>query len=134
MIQLQTTGRHFELDDKILAYVHDKLGKLDKFLPRNSRDGVSGAVVLELDESLTKDNRCICEVIIEVKGERMVAKEATVNMYAAIDICEQKVKSQILNYKSKHDPGKNRRQRLFGKMVGRDPVTTAKVEPSEDQN
>ena len=123
MIQLQTTGRHFELDEKILAYVDKKLGKLDKYLPRNTRDGLSGTVVLEYDESLTQDTQCICEVQIEVKGERMYAKESTMNMYAAIDICEQKLKNQVLTYKSKHDPARNRRRRLFGKMLGRDPLT-----------
>jgi ribosomal subunit interface protein len=124
MIQLQTTGRHHELDDKILQYVNDKLAKLDKYLPRHSREGASGTVVLELDESHTQDSRCICEVQIEVKGERMHAREATLNMYAAIDICEQKLKSQILTYKSKHEPARNRRQRLWNKLAGREPVTT----------
>src|SRR3954453_9916373 len=110
MIRLQTTGRHFELDDKILAYVDQKLGKLDKYLPRPARNGLAGAVVLEFDESLTQDTQCICEAQIEVKGERMFARESTMNMYAAIDICEQKLKNQVLTYKSKHEPARNRRQ------------------------
>lgn len=129
MIQLQTTGRHYEFDAKILAYIDQKLGKLDRYLPRSARNGLVGEVLLELDESLASDGRCICEVKFEVKGEHMQAKEATVNMYAAIDICEQKLKSQILRYKSKHQPAKNRRQRLVAKMLGRDPITP---EPSSD--
>jgi ribosomal subunit interface protein len=124
MIQLQTTGRHYDLDPKILKYVDDKLGKLDRYLPRRVRDGLAGRVVLELDESLTQDQHCICEVHFEVKGEQMQAREATLNMYAAIDICEQKLKSQILTYKSKHEPARNRRQRLWNKVVGRELTTT----------
>ena len=119
MIQLQTTGRHYELDDKIMRYVDDKLGKLDKYLPRHARAGVSGTVVLEFDESHTQDQRCVCEVQFEVKGERLHACEATLNMYAAIDICEQKLKSQVLTYKSKHEPARNRRQRLWNRLAGR---------------
>lgn len=118
MIQLQTTGRHFELDPKILKYVDDKLAKLDKYLPRRSRDGLAGHVILELDESLSQDQRCTCEVHFEVKGERLQARESTLNMYAAIDICEQKLKSQILTYKSKHEPARNRRQRLWNRIAG----------------
>ena len=118
MIQLQTTGRHYDLDDKILQYVDDKLGKLDKYLPRAVRGGLAGQVVLELDESHTQDQRCICEVQFEVKGELVQAREATLNMYAAIDICEQKLKSQILTYKSKHEPARNRRQRLWKRLRG----------------
>lgn len=123
MIHLQTTGRHYDLDPKILKYVDDKLGKLDRYLPRRVRDGLAGRVVLELDESLTQDQRCICEVHFEVKGEQLQAREATLNMYAAIDICEQKLKSQVLTYKSKHEPARNRRQRLWNRVVGRELAT-----------
>ncbi len=123
MIVLQTTGRHYDLDTGILAYVEKKIGRLDKYLPRGVRDGVSGSVVLEQDDSHTQDSRYICEVTLEVKAERMHANEATLNMYAAIDVCEQKLKSQILTYKNKHVPAKNRRQRLWAKMLGRDPFT-----------
>lgn len=119
MIKLQTTGRHFELDAKIMEYIDKKLAGLDKYLPARAKEA-AGTVVLELDESHTTDSQCICEVDIEVRGEHMHAKEETVNMYAAIDICEQKIKNQIMRYKSKHEPGKNRRQRLFAKMMGRD--------------
>ena len=124
MITLQTTGRHYELDTKIVAYTHKKLGGLDKYLPKRSRDGVQGKVILEFDEAHVQSQQCICEVTIEVKGERLHAKEATINMYAAIDICEQKLKSQVLTYKSKHDPARNRRQRLWNKMRGITPEQT----------
>lgn len=120
MIKLQTTGRHYDLDPKIMQYIDDKLAKLDKYLPRHHRADASGTVMLELDESHTQDSRCVCEVQMEVKGERMHAREATLNMYAAIDICEQKLKNQILTYKSKHEPARNRRQRLWNKLAGRE--------------
>ncbi|HSX41199.1 MAG TPA: ribosome-associated translation inhibitor RaiA [Candidatus Saccharimonadales bacterium] len=123
MIKLQTTGRHFELDAKIMEYIEKKIGNLDKFLPRGTGE-VSGSVILELDESHTADSQCISEIEIDVKGERMHAREETVNMYAAIDICEQKLKAQILRYKSKHEPAKNRRRKLFAKMLGREPIIT----------
>jgi ribosomal subunit interface protein len=129
MIQLQTTGRHFELDAKIEDYIEQKLGRLDRYLPRKTRDGLSGAVVLEAHESLPQAERCQCEVKIEYRGERLYASESTVNMYAAIDICEQKLKSQILTYKSKHEPAKNRRQRLIAKVLGRAPEPS---DPAEE--
>ncbi len=116
MITLATTGRHFELDDKITKYLDQKIGRLDKYLPRNHRDGLQGKVVLELDKSGREDNQCVCEIMFEVKGEQMQAREATVNMYAAIDICEQKLKSQVLRYKSKHEPSNYRGRKLFAKL------------------
>ncbi|HUC87335.1 MAG TPA: ribosome-associated translation inhibitor RaiA [Candidatus Saccharimonadales bacterium] len=123
MIKLQITGRHYDLDEKIVAYVEKKLGGLDKYLPRNTRIGLSGKAILELDESHNQDQQCICEAHFEVKGERLHARDAAINMYAAIDICEQKLKSQVLTYKSKHQPAKNRRQQLLTKVFVRDPFS-----------
>ena len=133
MISLQVTGRHFELDDKIHDYVERKIGKLDKYLPRNHQ-AIMGTVVLAKDKSNRQDNEFCCEIILDVPGERMVAAEATVNMYAAIDICEQKLKQQILKYKEKHQPAHNRRRMLFAKMLGRDRFTTGSdvTQPIED--
>jgi putative sigma-54 modulation protein len=120
MISLQVTGRHFELDDKINEYVERKLGKLDKYLPRNQQV-IFGSVLLAKNKSNRQDNEFCCEVMIEIAGETFQAAESTVNMYAAVDICEQKIKHQIMRYKDKHQPARNRRQRLLAKMLRRDP-------------
>jgi ribosomal subunit interface protein len=122
MIQLQITGRHFELDSKIVDYTEEKIGKLDRYLPHRKRDGLQGTIVLEFDESHTQDSRCICEANLDIPAEALHAKEATMNMYAAIDICEQKLKQQILRYKSKHDPARNRRERLWARLRREQPT------------
>lgn len=129
MIELQTTCRHYEADQKMGDYLERKIGSLDKYLPKATRGGLMAAVVLECDES--QDNRrYLCEIKLQVKGERFYVKEATVNMYAAIDICEAKLKSQFHKYKSKHQPAKNRRGRLLAKLMGRAP----EVEPGPTQD
>jgi ribosomal subunit interface protein len=130
MIKLQTTGRHYELDPKIVAYVERKLGSLDRYLPKGSRSGLFGQIVLEHDPSHTKEGKYICEAKIDVKGEILFAKEATMSIYAAIDICEQKLKHQVLEYKSKREPARNRGRRLIAKIVGREPIPA----PSEEQD
>lgn len=115
MISLQVTGRHFEIDDKIADYLDKKIGNLDKYLPK----GVSAthaAVVLAVDGSNKEGNANTCEVLIDVPGEHFQANEATGNMYAAIDICEEKLKHQIRRFKDKHDPARNRGRRLIGKF------------------
>jgi ribosomal subunit interface protein len=131
MITLQITGRHFELDEKIVNYTQKKLGRLDKFMPRH-HPAIFGTVVLAHDKSNRQDNEFCCEVIIDAPKERFQAAESTINMYAAIDICEQKLKQQILRYKQKHVPARNHRRLLFAKMVGRDRFTTGnQVETGE---
>ena len=128
MIELQITGRHFELDSKIVEYAEDKVGKLDRYLPHAKRAGLKGSMVLEFDESHTQGSRSICEVKLDIPAEPLHAKEATMNMYAAIDICEQKLKQQILRYKSKHEPARNRRQRLWAKMRGNEEIPAPESE------
>ncbi len=115
MISLQVTGRHFEVDDKIAEYLDKKIGNLDKYLPKKVLPTYCG-VMLAVDGSNKEGNANTCEVIIDIPGERFQATEATGNMYAAIDICEEKLKHQISRYKDKHDPARNRGRRIIGKL------------------
>jgi putative sigma-54 modulation protein len=108
MIKLQIATRSFELDDNIRDYLEDKIGALDKYLPRTVRSG-QAHVTLSDDPSGREDNKCVCEVVINIPNATIQAKEATINMYAAIDIAEAKLKAQILKYKEKQEPtGRNR--------------------------
>ncbi len=117
MIKLHITGLNYELDEKIKRYIEHKLGRLDKYLPRNTKNP-AGKVVLEEDVSGREDNRFVCEFIVKLPGHEVMAKEATVSFYAAVDIVEAKAKIQFLKYKDKHQ-GEKRRVRtavrnLFG--------------------
>lgn len=109
MIKLQITGKNFELDDNVKRYVERKLGGLDKYLPRNVKDP-SAKVVLEEDVSGREDNRFVCEFIVKLPGNDVMAKEATVSIFAAVDIVEAKTKIQFLKYKDKHQ-GERRKVR-----------------------
>ncbi len=119
MIQLTVSGDNYELTDNIKQYVEDKIGRLEKYLPKAARDGVQGKVTLILDESGREDNQCICEAIIPVKGTIIQAREATLNMFAAVDIVEAKLKAQIHKYKEKNSPKQNRSQIFVSKLLRR---------------
>ncbi len=116
MIDLEVKGNNYDLNAKITEYVEDKLASLDKYLPKNNRDGVAGHVILTLDESGREDNQCCCEARVEVKGASIEAKEAAINMFAAVDIVQAKLKSQILKYKAKHSPKQNRAKIFVAKL------------------
>jgi ribosomal subunit interface protein len=118
MIKCELTARNFELDEKMKEYTEDKIGNLEKYLPRRSRDAVAAFVVLEDDPSGREDNRYVCEAIVNIGSTKMVSREATVNFYAAIDIVEAKLKAQLAKYKSKRSllP---RRGRVLGRLTGR---------------
>lgn len=129
MIQLQITGRNYDLDKKITKYVNDKFGSLDKYI-RKYASGAQGSVILEIDKSNREDNECVCDVTIELPGQKIHAREATLNMYAAVDICEAKLKIQVLKYKDKHTPANNRGRKFIGKLWSRNNSTTL-AEPTE---
>ncbi len=125
MIKCDITGRNFEVDDKMKAYVEDKIGGLERYLPRKTRGNAMCAVVLEDDANGREDNRFVCDVVMTVEGTKLVSREGTVNIYAAIDIVEAKLKPQLSKYKEKHtlEP---RRGRMLSRWLGR------KAEPAPE--
>lgn len=98
--QIDITGIHYELNKDIKKYVDKKIGRLDRFVPRHARKSLKVEVLLE--ERKTKSDRNQCEVIMVLPEQRIAAKEATVNMFAAVDIVEQKLKNQLKKYKAQH--------------------------------
>jgi putative sigma-54 modulation protein len=133
MIKCDLTGRNFEVDEKLREYIEDKLGGLDKYLPRQVRGTALCNVIVIDDPNGREDNRFVCEAILSVGGDQMVSREGTVNIYAAVDIVEAKMKSQLLKYKEKHmlEP---RRHRMLSRLTGRknEPASDAREETLTD--
>lgn len=122
MVELNISGVHFELDDKIKEYVEKKIGAMDKYVPRHERGASHGEVVLSEDEGKSK-NRYTCDVTLYMPHETITAKESTVSIYAAVDIVEEKVKAQLLKHKDKQQNNRQRRrtQRMLKQFRWRRP-------------
>lgn len=131
MIRCEITARNFEVDDKVKDYVEDKIGNLEKYLPRRVRGNLSAAVVLTDDPNGREDNRFVCEVVMTVNGSQMVSREGTVNIYAAVDIVEAKLRQQCHKYKEKLTL-KPRRLRMITRLIGRKSETDPQT-PSPEQ-
>ena len=102
MIQkIDISGVHLEIDDELRKYVQKKLGRLDRFAPRASQQSLHLEVKLKEGKAKNKDERT-CEIILHLPGENLVVKESTINMYAAIDIVETKLRYQLKKYKELH--------------------------------
>ncbi len=79
--KLEINGVHFTINPKLTAYVTKKIGKLDKYIPRQARQSAHAEVFLkEVKIKAKKEN--ICEVILHLPHETLTTKEATINMYA----------------------------------------------------
>lgn len=130
-MKIELTGRNFEIDSKIRAYADEKLGSLEKFLVKGGKEATHAAVVLEEDVSGREDNRFVCDAVLVVPGARLVAREGTVNMYAAIDIVEAKLQAQLVKFKEKHGESP-RRGKLLSRWTGRSAgEAEAPLEPEE---
>ncbi len=115
MIQIQFTGRNFEIDPEMHKYVERKLGNLDKYLPRANRMQAMSVEIFK-DPSGRQDNRYKIIAILKVQGPDLVAETATINPHSAVDIVEQKLKIQIRKYKEKRMPRRVSIKNIFDKI------------------
>jgi len=95
--QIDISAIHYEASEEIKKYITKKLSKLDRFAPRHARKMMH--VDVKLCELKTKSDRNQCEIIVHLPDQQLTAKEATINMFAAIDIVETKIRNQLKKYK-----------------------------------
>lgn len=103
--KIEISGIHTEVTDDLKKYVTKKIGKLDQYLPVHARKTAYAEVKLK-EQKVKKRTECTCEVILHLPKETIMTKETTVNMFAAIDVVEQKLKNQVKKYKQKNGTGR----------------------------
>lgn len=99
--KLEINGVHLDVDAKLKAYINKKIGKLDHYMSRQVRESAHVEVFLK-ERSLKGKKECQCEVVMHLPHDTITIKEATVNMFAAVDIVETKLKNQLKKYKDLH--------------------------------
>ena len=95
---IQVTGIAYEIDTNTHKYVIKRIGRLDRYLPRHARKTVSAEVKLE-QVNHAHGNKYQVEVILDVPGKIITAKDSTSNILAAVDIVEAKIQAQLRDYK-----------------------------------
>ena len=101
MMKIEINGVHVELDDKIKKYVRAKLNKLEKYLPKHARESAHAEVFLK-ERKIKAKKECTCEVVLHLPKDTIRTQETTMNMFAAVDIVEAKLKNQLKKYKETH--------------------------------
>ncbi len=99
--KLEITGVHADTDEKLKKYVTKSVAKLEKYMPRKARESAHIEVKLK-ENKAQSDQKCTAEFVVRMPRETLTAKEATVNMFAAIDIVEAKLANQLKKYKETH--------------------------------
>lgn len=99
--KLEISGVHTVTTDELKKYISKKIGRLDHYVPRTMRESLHAEVFLK--EGNAKDkNKCTCEVVLTLPHDKITVKESTLNMFAAVDIVEAKLKNQLKRYKETH--------------------------------
>ena len=99
MIQsIAISGVKYAPDEQTKKYVRKKIARLDRFLPKHARKSVTAEVKLK---QVNRDhgNKYEAEEILYVPDKKLTAKDSTVNIFAAIDIVETKLITQLRKYK-----------------------------------
>ncbi len=112
--KLEIHGVHMSVDKKLHNYTQKKIGKLDRYAPRHARQSIHAEIFLKEEKIKTK-KQCSCEVTMHLPKGSITTKESTMNIYAAVDIVEAKLKNQLKKYKDTHSSLKIHR-RLIARL------------------
>ncbi|WP_373515039.1 HPF/RaiA family ribosome-associated protein [Persicitalea sp.] len=102
-MKLQMQAIHFDADASLLAFIQQKMDKLDTFYDRIT----SGEVFLKLDGNETsKVHTKLLEVKLYVPGGTMFVKEQGSTFEEATDLAVETLKIQVKKFKSKRRDGR----------------------------
>lgn len=113
--RIDITGIKMDLDDDMKRYVTKKIGKLDRYLPRRARESAHADVRLK-HIGRKHGNTYECEVVLHLPQETLTSKDSTLNIFAAIDIVEEKLKNQLKKYKDVHVERRIKAIGVFGRL------------------
>jgi ribosomal subunit interface protein len=109
--KFEIQGVHTTVNEALNKYVTKKIGNLDRYIQRHCRDSAHAEVFLK-EGNARNNNHCTCEVTMHLPQQTIVVKESAMNMYAAVDIVEAKLKQQLQKYRDLHNNGKTQRRLL----------------------
>jgi ribosomal subunit interface protein len=107
--KFEVSGVHTSIDKALNKYVARKIGGLDRYMPRKSRDSAHAEVFLKEETKGRDNNKFQCEVTMYLPHKNIVVKENAHTFYEAIDIVESKLKIQLKKYKDMSPGGKRKR-------------------------
>lgn len=101
--QIDISGVNYDVDTNTTKYIMKHIGKLDRFLPRHSRQSATAKITVK-QVNKSHGNKYEAEVIINVPGKVITAGDQTSNALALIDIIEAKLTTQLKKYKQETMP------------------------------
>ena len=101
-MDIQHTGRNFELTDAIRSYAEDKLTKACSQLERFSAAHMH--ITYEHEGHGKHGNNRVIHVVVSVPhSEVLTVREVNDDLYAAIDLAAKHLERQVVRYRNKHN-------------------------------
>jgi len=97
-MEMIVKGRHMDVTPAIREYAEQKIGRVAKILDSML---MSAEVELYTERNRSIEKCQVAEVTIYTKGPVIRAKEASSDLYAAIDLVSEKLERQVRKYKTK---------------------------------
>lgn len=102
---------HTELNAELKKYITRKIGSLDKYVSPAARRSLHVEVYAKENKKHAQE-QFEFEVVVHLPKETIRIRESTVNMQAAVDIAESKLKQALIRYKDTHANPKRWRHML----------------------
>jgi putative sigma-54 modulation protein len=107
-MEILTTARHFDLDEKTKVYLEKKLVKLERFFDRI----MSAHVILTVE-----GYRHTAEILVKAPREELTCKAESENLFAAIDQAADRLERQIKKAKDKRRSKRRSREDSFENLA-----------------
>ena len=106
---IEITGNDYKVEEGLRRYAEKRLGKLDKYLPKESKKGaIIRVVVAQIGKGKT-DKYEITASMELTGGKTIAAKDECTNVFAGVDLVEAKLTGQIRRYKLEVQPHRQKR-------------------------
>lgn len=98
--KIEITGKDdYIIEESLRKYTEKKLGKLDRYLPRNSKKDIVTKVVI-VKTGHNNGEKFEISVAMSIPGGKIIAaKDECTNVFAGIDLLEAKLAGQIRRFK-----------------------------------
>ena len=89
-LKIAITGRHLGVTDSMRSYAREKVEKLERYFDRATQ----ARVTMDVDHDTHR-----VEIVLDVvRGVSLVGKAEAPDMYAALDLAEQKLSQQVRRF------------------------------------
>ena len=95
-MKVHTQSVHFDADVKLIEFIEQKLGKLERFFDHI----INADVILRLENSGQVRDK-IAEIKLKVPGTILIAKETEKSFEAAIDSSTEALRRQLIKHKER---------------------------------